>query len=577
MKLTRKTKYLVSLIGLFALLFCVQPVLAIESIPEFETEITVNKDGSFLVEELITYDFSNNQRHGIFRHIPLAHPQPASKWYRERVIDIEIEHVTRNGAAEPYELSEGNGYLEIKIGDANSTISGQHDYRIAYRVQGGLSYYTDIEPELYWDVTGTEWPVVLSRVEVTLLDPHELFTTGRACYQGAEESNRSCESMTATTSQVVFTASNVLSGQGLTIAQRISGSKVSTQILERTSPLFTWVPGIGAGLLVLVGLLYRIKTRHKPDVPIVSQYEPYPGVLPMFTGVLLDGRLDPRDITAGLLYLAEQGFIKIRKTEHKVLFVFEIDDYELTLLRDISEVPSHFHEEILSLLFASFDTGTTMKLSELKKDMSKQRANAKRLSRLRSAVADDVIERGFYEHVVKAKYIVSAFLLAFGLFFVGGMTLDFLAISVNGTYIWLAVSAVILLAVGVAVVYRRRTYLGYEALNHLKGFKDFLSVTGEERFKFHNAPSKNPEQFLEYLPYAVALGVEKEWADVFKDVTIPTPGWYEGGSVDSFNAAALATDLGSFSTAFASSSGSSGSSGGGSVGGGSGGGGGGSW
>jgi uncharacterized membrane protein len=124
----------------------------------------------------------------------------------------------------------------------------------------------------------------------------------------------------------------------------------------------------------------------------------------------------------------------------------------------------------------------------------------------------------------------------------------------------------------------RRTGLGYEALNHLEGFKLFLSVTDKERFAFHNAPEKSPELFMKYLPYAVAFGVEKEWAKVFASLTIPNPNWYEGsGGISAFSATALTSDLASFSTSFSASSGTSGSSGGGSSGGGGGGGGGGSW
>jgi len=128
------------------------------------------------------------------------------------------------------------------------------------------------------------------------------------------------------------------------------------------------------------------------------------------------------------------------------------------------------------------------------------------------------------------------------------------------------------------MVYRRRTVKGYEAKQHILGFKEFLSVTDKERFDFHNAPEKSPEQFMEYLPYAVALGVEDKWAEVFNDITIATPDWYDGGTANSaFVASSLVHDIGAFSSSFTSSSGTSPSSGGGSAGGGAGGGGGGSW
>ena len=58
----------------------------------------------------------------------------------------------------------------------------------------------------------------------------------------------------------------------------------------------------------------------------------------------------------------------------------------------------------------------------------------------------------------------------------------------------------------------RRTQLGYEAYEYLQGFKNFLQVTESQRYIFHNAPERNTEHFMEFLPYAIAFGVEKEWA-----------------------------------------------------------------
>ena len=361
-------------------------------------------------------------------------------------------------------------------------------------------------------------------------------------------------------------------GEGLTIAEALDETKVDKKIIETTKPLFIWVPILLVLLAAFTNWLYRTKTKHKISAPVIAEYEPYPEALPMYSGVLFDGQLDPKDITAGLIYLAEQGFIKIRKTERKAFYLFEVDDYEVELLKVVEDLPTNFHDEVLSLLFASFTPGEKVLLSSLKKDTGKQKANQRVLIKLKTAIAKDVEERGFYEQVIKFKFILPVLVIVIAAFVLLGKFMgEFIAFVIIGT--------IVVLGLTLAVIYRRRTRKGYEALNHLKGFKDFLSVTGQERFKFHDSPEKNPEKFLEYLPYAVALGVEKEWAEVFKDVTIPNPGWYDGGGA-SFNAVALTNNLGAFSTAFASSSGSSGtsgSSGGGSVGGGSGGGGGGSW
>ena len=102
--------------------------------------------------------------------------------------------------------------------------------------------------------------------------------------------------------------------------------------------------------------------------------------------------------------------------------------------------------------------------------------------------------------------------------------------------------------------------------------------------------SKTPELFEKYLPYALALDVEQEWAEQFADVLAQagqkgatySPAWYSGSNWSTLGATGFASSLGSsFSGAISSSStapgSSSGGGGGGSSGGGGGGGGGGGW
>lgn len=110
----------------------------------------------------------------------------------------------------------------------------------------------------------------------------------------------------------------------------------------------------------------------------------------------------------------------------------------------------------------------------------------------------------------------------------------------------------------------------------VEGFQLYMSVAEKDRLKFSDAPDKTPERFNKLLPFAVALGVEKDWAKQFEGIDVSqSTNWYVG-NMAAFSAVNLASDIG---TSFAStvSSNSSVSSSGGSAGGGVGGGGGGSW
>ena len=561
---------------------------AAESIDSLDVIIVVKEDGSLFVKESIAYDFDTEVKRGIYRTIPSRHAQEASSFYKNRYIEVDNVVATRNGIADRVQISEVAGETKIRIGKPSVYLKEKQTYVLSYNVNGALAYYEAENPELYWDAIGSQWSVPIANVSVAVYDPDEVFLGQQTCYRGFFGSTEYCGNDVAPSGKSLYVAENLAPGEMVTIAQELNPDKVAVVILESVYIfyyifIFFVILIIGAGVWV-----YRFKTFHKPNAPLVVQYEPYSDVLPMYTGVLKDGRLDPHDITAGLLYLAQEGFISINKTSEKVMYFFEVDDYEVTLKRPKSETASHFHTVLLDLLFITdIPGGFAVKLSELKETVHRQRANAGYIKNLKESIKEDLLERGFYESTYKRGSLTALSALAFVLLiFVGFPGVVFLAsiggITFPGFVFPVMVGCAVVLGIIVAVVARRRTKLGYEALYHISGFEKFLSATDKERFDFHNAPEKNPQQFMEYLPYAVALGIEEKWAEVFEDVTIQNPDWYTSDtSVSSFSATELTGNLGAFSTSFVSSTGtsggSSGSSGGGFSGGGSGGGGGGSW
>jgi uncharacterized membrane protein YgcG len=557
-----KLLFRISLFGL--LLFLFTPLARADVIKDFGVAYQINNDGTVLVQETILYDFEGYDRHGIFRVIKKNHPQPATSWYKYRLVEIELISVTRNNQEEPVEVTSNKDQVEYKIGDPFLTITGPQTYQIEYLLHGALSYGPD-GAEFYWNVTGNDWLVPIEKASAIVSGP----LTGKvACYRGYLGETNDCQ-VTQGTQSVTFLSENLMPSEGLTVATEIDREQVATLIMEKIS----FLPfGFSVSLLWLVYFgwsVYRLRTNEKTDRPVVAQYEPVKGYLPMYTGVLYDGQLDPRDITAGIIYMAEQGFIKIKRTEKKVLLFFEVTDYEITLLKPLSELPNQFLKTLSGLLFTESTTvSSTVMLSSLSQNRV---ANSKLILSLRAALNEDLKASGLTTTKLppwttgKTIFLITL-ITFFGLFL-------FVENGI-GLVMFVAFSSVF---IGVIALVDRSTAKGYELRNYLEGFKLFLSVTDKERFNFHNAPAKSPELFMAYLPYAIALGVEKEWAKVFADITIPQPDWYEGGSINAFSATALASDIGAFSNSFSASSGTSGSSGGGSSGGGGGGGGGGSW
>jgi uncharacterized membrane protein YgcG len=131
------------------------------------------------------------------------------------------------------------------------------------------------------------------------------------------------------------------------------------------------------------------------------------------------------------------------------------------------------------------------------------------------------------------------------------------------------------------------TRAGRDLLDRIEGYRMFLRVVDGNRLNQLMPPEKTPELFDKYLPYAVALDCDLEWAQQFSAVLESarenddySPIWYVGNHPFPISAFPLAFGA-SFSNAIAASTAtpgsSSGTGGGGFSGGGGGGGGGGGW
>ena len=70
-----------------------------------------------------------------------------------------------------------------------------------------------------------------------------------------------------------------------------------------------------------------------PGISVAPMYEPPEKMGPAEVGTLIDGSVDPRDITSVLVDMAVRGYVKIVETQHKG-FLSTTKDYEFHLLKD---------------------------------------------------------------------------------------------------------------------------------------------------------------------------------------------------------------------------------------------------
>jgi uncharacterized membrane protein len=281
-----------------------------------------------------------------------------------------------------------------------------------------------------------------------------------------------------------------------------------------------------------------------------------------------------RDISATLVDLAVRGYIFIEeKEESKLLGLRTTKDYVFHLRKkesDWKDVKAH-ERALLDSLFPGGHR-TSVELSDLENSFYRE------LPKIRDRVFERLLERRYYTKrpdKVRQVYLVTAAAVAFLSLWGGGLLTaifklaSFGAIAATGL-----VSAAIIFGFGWAMP--ARTFRGSRALEGVLGFEEFLSRVEGDRLQ---RMVKTPEMFEKFLPYAMALGVEKNWARAFEGIYKQAPDWYRGTHFDGFSSRSFVSNLSSMSgaaaTAMASSprsSSGSGFSGGGGGGGSSGGG-----
>jgi len=535
-----------------------------EAVQSYDTQITIQKEGTIQVTEKINYDFGNEYKHGIFRDIPFIKKNSDGKEYE---LTVRVESVKdEQGNSYNYSQSRADNKLNIKIGDANRTITGIHNYIISYVVSGALTYYSDHD-ELYWNSTGNEWPGDLLEVNTTVRFPEgvQMNLVKTVCYTGVTGSTT--QGCTVQSEQNTTSASThfLPSGSGLTIA--VSFPKGLVAVLEPkpyTAFENTWYGKLILNTIyVILGILaliwyiilpiyipvkWYLTGRDPRSQDVRVWYDPPKAkdrlLTPAETGSLIDETVDMRDMFGSLIQLAQRGYFQIVE-EKKGEFVFKKKkDWK----NNTELLP--FETELLEGLF---DNKEECRL--------KGRDVSAAMQKVTEKLYTQIVSDGFFKinpQSTRTKY----FALAGIALFTGNFCLAFVAFVF-------------------AKFMPSKTIEGAQQASIAKSLKTFLS-SQERQLEFQ---AKNQLMFEKLLPYAVVFGVEKIWAERFKDIALTQPSWYTGQNNAAFNAIYFSSMLHSSVSTFSyiatptrSSSGfSSGFGGGGFSGGGGGGGGGGSW
>jgi len=552
-------------------------------INELRAIIEVDPGGELRIEERITVGFQGSWN-GILRDIPYRYTHPSGLQGKIRLAVETIEDA--NGSALEYWEDRTRGELKLKIRvpgarDAERTIVIRYRAEnVIRRYEGGKTGFGEYD-ELYWNVTGTGWPVPIHKASAEVRLPagipadaiRGVAYTGSYGVRGEDyEIDRPADD------RVVFRTTRRLAPHcGLSIVVGIPPGHVEHPSLSRRAGWLlqaNWPVGVPlALLLVWAGIWWRRGRDPIGDRTIIPEWEPPMGLRPSEVGVLIDDAMHQRDLTAAIFDLAVRGVLTIREVNDPSS---GSRDFELQLNEQVLYGANleTFEEALIDGLFGG--------KSEVRLNTLKRRFFDK-VTRVSRKVLDDLVVKGLFRarpDRVRLRWVILTLVTLLG-------TAIFGAVAGGTLLFWVVLVLCIFPMFVLGWKMPRRTKIGLDALAHIKGMEEYLATAERERME--HLPLQQIERLL---PYAIALDLHDRWAEAFAGLFERPPQWYVGQD-GGWSPALFAAVIGDVNRSVASNlysvprtqstgsgggfSGGSGFSGGGFSGGGFGGGGGGGW
>lgn len=494
-------------------------------IAHFQSNIAVMQDGTMVVTEHIGLVFIG-EWHGIHRTIPLEYPGPHGSNY---TLFLKVRSVTGEDNSDlKYESSVKNGFRDLKI-YIPGAVDTTKEVEIQYEVANGIRFFNDYD-ELYWNVTGNDWPVPIDDAAGFVLFPANAAGQLRAQgFTGVYGSHDTEVTTKVDGNQVNIETANPLPMRGgLTIDVYIPkgilkepNSFTRLGWYLKSNPI-VFLPIVA--FAVMFSMWWYKGRDPEAGISVAPMYSPPKDMSPAEAGSLIDDSVDPRDITSTIIDLAVRGYIHIEEKTQKVLF-FSNTDYIFKLLKPVTEWNDlRAHER--SMLDNMFSGGAdVIHLSDLKNKFYLA------LPGVKKSILAELKQKGMYltdPDSANAYRILAILLIAapFVILQVLGIAQFFLAPAVAIVSVILALIIVFLFG----RLMTAKTLKGVRTVVEIQGFREFMNRVEGDRLR-----TMPPDTFEKFLPYAMALGVEKHWAHAFQGIIQNPPTWYTGTQPGYFN------------------------------------------
>ncbi|MCS7260883.1 MAG: DUF2207 domain-containing protein, partial [Anaerolineae bacterium] len=331
--------------------------------------------------------------------------------------------------------------------------------------------------------------------------------------------------------QVIFEAENIPADQELEVRVQfphgvVQGSPPTWQVAfdrrQQLGPVFTLV-FVVLGIVILIGgsvLLYLwwyARGRDRPVGLVAEQISEPPGDLPAaVVGTLVDERAELKDIIAGILDLARRGALRMEEQKSEGFLGIGSGRDFVFHLQDTSKAVYPYEQTLLRALFGG---RAQVKLSDLRQKFYTS------IPTLQRELYQEVVRAGFFPaspQAVRRRWAIWG-----GVGLVGAVLGACALTGLFGDYTdWAFCPAASLGIIGLGVIILgnfmpRRTAKGAEETAKWLAFKRYLQYL-EKQSDLQAAK----DRFEEFLPYAVAFGIEHQVINKFASVDAPAPSWW---------------------------------------------------
>jgi len=579
-----------------ALLFILLPgaVLADEggfTTSSYKVDVKVNENHSYAITETIQVNFTE-ARHGLYRYIPFKgnfyrqiDGQATETPYQAVITDIQVPGYN-------FSTSTDSDNTVIKIGDADTTVTGPKTYTISYVWDPGEDGITAFD-DVYYNILPANWPTAIDSASFTVTMPKAFDSQNVHFYAGAYG---------ATSSDLVAwqVSGSTITGQTTRALNANEGITLNLRLPEgyytgaRTGQMGLPIAASGPVIALIAGLvLYLVLGKKKPLVEPVAFHPPH-DFTPAEVGYIDDGIVGTKEILSMIIYFAHKGYLTIEETQSKADDADKTDDkkkrksskkknnasdeaktFIFHKLKDLPASAADYEKEIFDGLFPG---GKTSNSKTLSKDFYEVYLNSSRQLKNSFATAE---RRVFCDTNLILKWVFIALAIVELLIMSYGMTYLPSGIVIIGDWIILYpilcafplflfykigqaiadktfikmvvfILGSLILSAGGCAIYTAKgitwpALLGYAValalmlliprLNDRTPLgQTWLGEINGFRHFIENAEAdrirvlvdEDPAYFYVILPYAYVLHITDQWAKNFEGMIIPPPVWYTG-------------------------------------------------